>query len=239
MNAKAVTKAYARFLAGVWQDAMLAACMIAPILMGLAFRLGLPALENLLCTELGCTEFLVPYYRLFDLLLAAMTPLMFAFSGVMTILEECDNGTARYLMVTPLGRMGYLFSRLGINTLLAIAYAAALLAVCGLSGMGSGIIWLVSALSALLSFVISMLVVSLAHNKVEGMALVKMSSVLTLGIPAVFFCKGKIELLLAVLPSYWTAKLAVTGQAWYLAGALVSSVVWGAALWRRFARKLI
>ncbi|MCI2047955.1 MAG: ABC transporter permease [Faecalibacterium sp.] len=236
---KAMQNAYLRFLAGVWQDAMLAACMAAPIFMGAAFRLGLPLLEGLLCRTLACTAFLAPYYRLFDLLLAVMTPIMFAFSGVMTILEETDNGTARAMMVTPLGKSGYLFSRIGLSALLATGYAALLLAICGLSGMGGGMILAVSALSSLFSIVVSMLVVAFAHNKVEGMALIKLSGILIFGLPAVFFVAPPARFLAGVLPSFWMAELAVTGQWGYLVPALLCCGVWGAALYRRFAAKLL
>lgn len=105
----AVTK---RFFAQIWSDAMLTVLLFAPLLMGLLFRLGVPALEAYLCQRTGKAALLTPYYAVFDLLLAAMTPIMFTAAGAMVILDEADMGLARAIAVTPVGRGGYLLSRI-------------------------------------------------------------------------------------------------------------------------------
>lgn len=53
---------------------------------------------------------------------SAMTPILFSFAGVLVILDEIDCGMAKYYGVTPVGKNGYLASRIS-GTLLAIITA--------------------------------------------------------------------------------------------------------------------
>ena len=132
---KKVWAAFRQLTAAIWSDAMLATCLFAPILIGLVLRFGVPALEGALAASTGSPHALMPFYALFDLFLSLMTPLMLVFSGIMVILEELDDGTARYLMITPLGKSGYLLSRLGMFGILSIGYNIAISAIFTLSGL--------------------------------------------------------------------------------------------------------
>ncbi len=235
----AVYKSFRRFIAGVWDDYMLVACTLAPIFMGVAFKFGITYLEQFLCDYFELTAILSPYYGIFDLLLAIMTPVMFAFSGVMTMLEELDNGTARYLMVTPLGKKGYIASRIGIISILAVFYDIVMLLVFGISGMNILMQISISVLSAIIGLIISLIVVSFAHNKVEGMALIKLSGVMIAGIPVAYFVTSPIAYLCGIMPSFWLAKLAIEEKYMYLPATLLCSILWLVILYRRFDRKLV
>ena len=51
-----------------------------------------------------------------------LAPAMFCFAAAMVVLEERDEGAwLPYLCITPLGRNGYLISRLGVPAVLAAA----------------------------------------------------------------------------------------------------------------------
>jgi fluoroquinolone transport system permease protein len=230
---------FLKYLTGVWDDYMLVACMFAPILMGLAFFFGIPALEKVLCSEFAMIEILKPYYRMFDLLLSIMTPIMFVFSGVMTMLEENDNKTARYLMVTPLGRSGYLMSRIGLNTVFAFIYTIIAVMIFGLSKMSLLMNLMTSFLNALLSIVVAMVVIAFAKNKVEGMALIKLSGLLLLGIPVAYFIPSPTAYLCSILPSFWMTKLAMEGNYIYMLPTIGTLFLWGGCLYKRFLRRMI
>lgn len=236
---KAVYYAFLQVLRSISKDYMMLACLFAPILIGLALRFGIPALETLLCAELGRAAVLLPYYALFDLFLAVMTPLMLVFSGIMVILEEIDNGTAKYLMVTPLGRRGYLLSRIGVLALLSIGYNALMLALFTLSGMPAWMLLLSTLCAAALGIVIALMVIAFAANKVEGMALVKLGGLMLLGMLAAYFVPGAAKYIGAVLPTFWMAQMVRMDAAWYALAALAVSAVWALCLFRRFKRKLL
>ena len=235
---KKVWAAFKQFTAAIWSDAMLAACLFAPILIGLALRFGVPALEGALAASTGSPHALMPFYALFDLFLSLMTPLMLVFSGIMVILEELDDGTARYLMVTPLGRRGYLVSRLVILTALSAVYGVALLAGFSLSGMALWLNVLCALVNALVSVSVAMLVVGLARNKVEGMALIKLSGFFLLGYLGAYFLQTPLAYVAGVLPGYWLGRMVLEQNGVWALPAAVVACIWIGLFYRRFDRKI-
>ena len=178
----AMLSATKRFFAEIWSDAMLAALVFVPLVMGLAFRLGVPALERYLCERLGTEAILTAYYPIFDLLLSIMTPMMFTAAGAMVILGEADLGLARAIAVTPIGRGGYLASRIGVPALLATAYCVIVTLAFRLSGLSAIRLCLLAVCSGVLSVTAALMISALAKNKVEGLAYSKLSGLFVLGL---------------------------------------------------------
>ncbi len=235
---KTVMAAFRQFLSAIGRDAMLAACLAMPLPMAALLRWGVPALEGALLPTLGTAHVLAPYYGLIDLFLSMMVPLMFCFAGVMVILEELDDGTARYLMVTPLGRRGYLVSRLVILTALSAVYDVALLAGFSLSGMALWLNVLCALVNALVSVSVAMLVVGLARNKVEGMALIKLSGFFLLGYLGAYFLQTPLAYVAGVLPGYWLGRMVLEQNGVWALPAAVVACVWIGLFYRRFDRKI-
>ncbi|MDO5111151.1 MAG: ABC transporter permease [Clostridia bacterium] len=223
----------------IWQDAMLFAMVIAPILMGLMFRLGVPALEGYLCARLGKTAILSPYYTIFDLLLICMTPVMFSFSGVMVVLGEQDSGISRALGVTPLGRGGYLLSRIGIPAVLSVLWCIAVTLLFHLTPLSLLAITLLALVSALLGVSVSLMVAALAKNKVEGMALTKLSGLMLLGVPAAIWVPAPAQYAAGLLPSLWMTKAITEHALLWLLPAFFTALLWCILFYRRFSHKLL
>jgi fluoroquinolone transport system permease protein len=100
------------FLRQISKDSMLYAVLAAPLLAGCAFRFGVPAAESALCGYFGEASILSGYYLLFDLFLAVMTPYIICFVSSLVMLAEYDENMSAYLAVTPVGKRGYILSRL-------------------------------------------------------------------------------------------------------------------------------
>lgn len=218
---------------------MLAACLFAPVLLGVVLRVGVPALETLIQNTFGMARVLTPYYALFDLFLSLMTPLMLCFSGVMVVLEELDDGTAKYLMVTPLRKAGYLASRLILLTAISVPYTVLLVALCSLSAMPLLLNVLSALVNALVSVSVAMLVLALAKNKVEGMAVVKLSGFFFLGYIAAYFIAQPLGFAAGVLPGYWLALMARDGAPLWALPAAAVACLWIAGLYGRFRRRVL
>ncbi len=230
--------AFRQFLKSVWSDFMLAACLFAPIFMGLFFKIGVPILEQFLFKYFNTTTILTPYYPLFDLLLSYMTPLMLSFSGIMVILEELDDGTAKYLFVTPLGKRGYFISRIGILTCLSILYNVILLAIFSLSDIPWYHMIIAAFLNAIFSIIIAMMVIAFAKNKVEGMALVKLSGFMIVGFLAAFFMKTPLGYIAGILPSFWMGRLIFDSGLLAILPCVGISFAWMVLLNKKFKDKI-
>jgi fluoroquinolone transport system permease protein len=232
-------RSFSMFVRQIAGDSMLYAALAAPLLAGCAFRFGVPRLEALLCASLGRASILADYYLLFDLFLAMMTPYLFCFASCMVMLAEQDENIASYLAVTPIGRRGYILSRLGLPALLSVAASCLVMRFFALTEWTTSGILLVSLLGSMLCLPVSLLIVSFSHNRVEGMALAKLSGIILLGLPAPFFLLSGAQYLFSVLPSFWVAKLCIQGNYLFAAPAVFLSIIWSLAFFAKFMRKLI
>lgn len=232
-------KSFGQFVEQITKDLMLFVVCFAPILCGLFFKFGIPLAESLLTKQFHCNEILTPYYLMFDLFLAVMTPIMFCFVSAMIILGEIDDKISNYIAVTPLGNSGYLISRLGFPTVIATITSMTVLPIFSLTKISFLMLISLSILTAITGLIVSMLVVSLSSNKVEGMAVTKLSGLIILGIPAPFFITDNIQYVLFFLPSFWIAKLAIERNYLYIIPAIIISIAWIMPLSKRFVNKLV
>lgn len=236
---KALFRCFAMFLRQITKDSMLLAALAAPFLAGTAFRFGIPALDAVLCNALGRLELLAAYYRLFDLFLIAMTPYIFCFASSMVILTEVDENMAAYLAVTPVGKRGYIISRLLFPAILSIPVTVVLVQFFFLTPWNVPLLLLACLLSSALSVAATLLIVALSSNRVEGMALAKLSGIVLLGLPIPFFISSDMQYLFSPLPSFWIAKLSVEHNGLvYVLPAVLTLFLWIRGLYGRFVRKL-
>lgn len=236
---KKVFLAFKLFLSQISHDFMLVACLSGPIFMGAMFRFALPILEIFLCGYFQEAQILAPYYIIFDLILATITPILFCFAGVFVILEEIDCGTAKYYSVTPLGKRGYFISRIEIPAVLAFIYDILLLAIFSVANINSVMIFFLSAGGTLLALITSIFVVAFAKNKIEGMALAKLCGLFIVGIPVAYFITSPIRYIFGFLPSFWMAELCITGNYLFFLLAILFSCLMILGLWGRFEKKLL
>lgn len=222
----------------IGSDYMLLLAYIAPLILGLIVRFCIPALENALTIHFQTGHILTPYYSLFDLFLAMIMPIMFCFSFAMILLEEIDDKVARYFMITPLGKGGYLFSRVGLPAIISLLFTPLLLLLFHISSISIGVLLAISLLGAIMGIIVSLIIVSLSTNKLEGMAATKMAAMLTLGILPPFLIKGNAEYLFVVLPSYWLGKCVQTGTLLSFIIGLLVCCIWILVLAKKFNKKV-
>jgi len=230
---------FKQLLEQITKDAMLFLACVAPILCGMFFRFGIPFVEKQLIEQFKVTEVFAPYYLLLDLILAVITPLMYCFVSAMVILSEIDDNIVNYMAVTPLGKSGYLLSRLGFPMVISFFMTVISLLIFSLTQLSFHSIIEISILASLLGFIESMIVISISTNKVEGMAVTKLLGFFIIGIPVPFFVSGNVQYILSLLPSFWISKFAMENRIIYLFFGIVTSTVWIAFLIKRFLRKII
>ncbi len=231
--------AFKPFLVEILNDLMMAACIIGPIFAGAAFKFLIPELEEFLCQYYGKAAIITPYYAIFDMLIIVMTPIMFCFAGVMVVLEEMDCGVAKYYAVTPLGKGGYLVTRIVFPCIISFVYDMILLRIFSISGMNLVMMLVLSFGGCLLAILTALLVVTLANNKMEGIAIVKLCGILILGIPIPYFVLTPLKYLFGFLPSFWMAKLCITNNYLCAIPMVITAVFFIFLLYSRFRKKLL
>lgn len=225
------------FFYQITKDMMLVAAGLAPFLAGLAFHFGIPFLEKIIEKQFGLVELLHPYYGIFDGLLVLLSTVMYNFIGAMCVLEEIDEGTARYLCVTPLGKRGYLASRLGIPSILA--FVVSFIAVClfSLEKHSPMILLALCVVAMLQGLAIGLMVIALSHNKLEGMALTKLAGVFLLGLVIPYFIPAGSRWFGIVFPGYWMGLLLQEGKLLLGCAGIAVSILWILGFYQKFRSK--
>lgn len=219
------------------RDMMMALLCITPILAGLALHYGIPLIEQLLCSYFGRDSIIEPYYFVFDWLLALLPGMMFAFTGSLVILGEIDDKIAGYMAVTPAGNSGYLFSRLGYPAIIAVVFDYILLNIFSLSNLSTRALLILCISSSLMGIITALVVIVASTNKVEGMAIGKLSGLISVGMFVPLLFSTPIQYVTAFLPSFWIGKFLLEGNLWYLILFLILFIIWLYILIRKYKKK--
>lgn len=213
-------------------DPMMFAACFSPFIMGTLIKFGIPFLERI-------TKFsLQAYYPIFDLLLSIMAPVLLCFAFAMITLEEIDDKVSRYFSITPLGKSGYLFTRLGVPSIISAVIAFIVLLLFSLEKLSIGMTICLALLGSVQAIIVSLMIITLSSNKLEGMAVTKLAALTLLGIPAPFFIDIYYQFAVGFLPSFWVAKAMQNEAVLYFSIGLVVALVWYYFLTKRLFRKL-
>lgn len=235
---RAIWLCFLRMAASMRRDAMLAAVCLAPVFAGLLFRFAIPFFESVMTEHFLVTAVLSPYYGLIDVFTAMLPSTMFGFVSAMVFLEEADEKTAAYLFVTPLGKTGYLTARLGIPAAAAFSAVLVLLPLFRLMALSSAAVFLYALVGMLQGLTVALLIITFSSNRLEGMAVAKLSTLPAAGAAVPFFIRGNAQYMLCFLPSFWMGKAACKNRLLYMIPAAALSALWICVLLKRYQRKI-
>lgn len=235
---RAIRFCFLQMLSFVRRDMMLFAACFAPILAGMFFKFAIPFIEKNLTEWFSLPTILVPYYGLFDLFFSVLSPVMFCYVAAMVILEETDEYLSRYLFITPLGKKGYLIARLGVPAGIAFIVTVALLPVFKLTNLSLSTVLFLAVTESLQGIIIALLIITFSTNKLEGMAVTKLSTLTLFGMVVPYFIKSQAQYALSLLPSFWVGKAIYEMQPIYILLSIIISFLWIVFLMRKYIRKM-
>lgn len=229
-------------LRNVLRDSTLLTFVLAPLFGVAVLRLLVPVAATYLERRYGFD--LTGYYPLLLSLFLLGLPLGFGGLVGFMVLDERDDDTLTALRVTPASLTGYAGYRISTAIVLSLVYTLGCIPLTGLAPPEQLPNLIPAALlAALFSPVVALLLISLANNKVEGLALSKAFGIFILGPLAAYFIGTNWQLLLGVLPTYWSAKAlwmaADGGNFWpYILAGLAYHLLLLTLLLRRLRRKI-
>jgi fluoroquinolone transport system permease protein len=226
----------------ITKDSMLILMIIAPFLCGIAFKFAIPILDNYISMKFKVGTIIEPYFITFDSFLVFLAPCLVCIVASFLILEELDDKVSPYIFVTPIGFSGYIFARLIIPGVFAFLLSFILITFFSLTKISVFLGMMLSVIATLYAIATTLVVVSVANNKVEGLAVTKLTGISFLGILAPTFVKGKVQYIFSVLPSFWIGKVALSKDAitllLFTVAGICCSLIWIAVFYTRFKRKL-
>ena len=185
----------------VVRDPMLVVATAFSVLPALGF-LAFEAWMNAAALEAfgiaGFSRFVVPFVLLLPALLIGWV------AGFL-MLEDRDDGPLLALDVTPPGKLGFFAYRLVAAALLTGLLTAAALPVV-VPGIGLPLGLLVVVLVAMNAMIGALVLPSVARNKVEGLALSKLTNLAAL-VPLLALVPSPLKYAGGLLPSYWLGEL--------------------------------
>lgn len=233
---KPILMSFKQFILMIKKDKMLLMICFIPLLCGIIFRFGFPIIYQVLMDYLHFD--ILPYTSLIDMFYAILISEMFCIVAALVILEERDDHIINSLFITPLGKVGYLLSRLGVPTLISFIMTCILLPIFHLSSISFHMWMFICVLGCLQGTIVSLLVVSLSSHKLEGMAMAKIASLESFVILIPYFIQDTYSYLLAWVPSFWIGKGLINEQVLFTIMGLLVSILWIVILIFVFKRKL-
>lgn len=159
------------------------------------------------------------------------TMLGFFFVGALILLEK-DENVLTAIAVTPLSGKGYLIYRVASTFILSFLFTLLMLPIMGLEKANYFLFIPVCVMAASEAPIISVLLASLAGNKVDGMGIGNLLGLLQIVPFLVYLIPGKWQIVFGVIPTYWvvrTFKLSFVGGTDYwlslIAGFFIHIVV--------------
>lgn len=228
-------------LRSVRRDTLLLPLFVVVPALVVAVRLALAPVHGVVLESFGID--LRPYYAWgASALFAVQLPFMLGGIVGLMILDERDDGTLTALAVTPLGLAGYARYRLAMACGLGLLLVAGGVPVSGLLDAPTMLRALPALVPALLLVPVgALMMLALAGNKVEGLAVMKGLGFVMLLPLADYFVGGPWTAVLALAPTWWplqavwAAADAAPVWPWALGGGLYGAVL--LAVLARLARR--
>lgn len=226
----------------VLRDGMLLILIPAPFLMGAALRILVPLIDGFLQQQMDIA--ITPWYGVSDGLLITMTPVMTAMISAFLILEERDEGIGIYYNITPAAGYSYLVARLGLPMIWGYLSSVLVISLFAFTGFSVVQILVSAGIATLQGIIMGMFLVTVAGNKVEGLALAKLTNIFVMAFIVPWVLTSPVRFLFGIFPGFWIGEIYQNpgiGAAATLIrgfGGLLSSMFFIVVLMRLFLRRI-
>ncbi len=226
-------------LRGTYRDPLLVMLVLAPVIWTTGVAIMTPLFTEMLSQRYDFD--LVPYYPLVLTAFLLLTSIIIGGGlAAFLVLDEVDAGTLAALRVTPVPLSTFFAYRAGTVIIVTTVYVVTTVSFSGIAEPGIiGALIPIGLLAGLSAVVTLLLIVAVAGNKIQGIAMVRALGMLIAGLPCLpWFIDSAWGLAFGVLPPYWAAKafwVASDHGTWW--PYLVVGILYNAALaWPLFRR---
>ncbi len=228
---------------GTYRDPLLVMLVVAPVIWTTGVAVLTPMVTDLLAERYDFD--LVPYYPLVLTAFLLLTSIIIV-SGLAAflVLDEIDADTLTALRVTPVPLATFFGYRAATVMAVTTLYVIATLSFSRILAPGLlPALIPIGILAGQSAVVTLLLIVAVAGNKIQGIAMVRVLGMLIAGLPCLpWFIDSAWSLTFGVLPPYWAAKAfwiaSAHGTWWpYLLGGVIYNLTLAWPLFRRFVAK--
>jgi fluoroquinolone transport system permease protein len=228
---------------GTYREPLLVMIVLAPVIWTTGVAILTPLFTEMLSEGYGFD--LIPYYPLVLTAFLLLTSIIIVGGlAAMLVLDELDAGTLAALRVTPVPMVTFFAYRAGTVVTVTALYVVGTMSLSGIlePGLVPALIP-IGLLSGVSAVVTLLLIVAVASNKIQGIAMIRALGMLIAGLPCLpWFIDSAWNLAFGVLPPYWAAKafwVASDHGIWwpYLVVGVVYNLIIAWLLLQRFLAK--
>ncbi|OQX93817.1 MAG: hypothetical protein B6I17_01105 [Tenericutes bacterium 4572_104] len=188
-------------LKNIFRDKMNVFFVFFPIILGGILYYIIPIIEDSVPPGNPTPEIII-------MIMILMIGYIFGAITAFTLLDDKDDGVLMSLKITPISVRFYIILKLIISYIFGVLATIILIYITNfLPNVNFIKIILISLLSALSGPLITLIVCSLARNKVEGFVIMKLTGVILILPTLVFFVFDWKEIFLLFSPESWPARL--------------------------------
>jgi fluoroquinolone transport system permease protein len=190
----------------VYRDLILNMACLAPLLLAVFLKVTMP-FANRLVLDFFSVE-LYDYSLFIMSVVLLLTPVLIGMMSGLMLLEERDDEMLSYYAITQLTKQGFLVYRLFFPMLIGFIVSLIVMFIVHLVPID----WKLCFVLLLMVFetpVVALFIACFAKNKVEGLALAKVTTFLLTTPLVIHFVNSKWAMLGMILPPYWAVKLFV------------------------------
>jgi hypothetical protein len=183
-------------LKNILRDRSMVFIMIVPVFILLILRIAPPLYESYFPVMVEYRSLILSFFSL-------LTPLLAGFMFSFMMLDEKDQCLFPVFRVTPFSFELLILYRIAIITLFGFIFSIFLNLLAGLVEIKMSKVILLAFLSSLGAPIYSLLILSLARNKIEGVTYYKLLNML-LVLPIIgLFIENPLRYIFGVFPSFW------------------------------------
>lgn len=188
----------------VWRDRLVNRMILLPLGYALAFHFILPWADEALAAYFDLSEY---YVLIIGYVFVASTPLLAGMALGFLYLDDRDAHTFDALCATPFNQHLYFAQRDGAAMVLSFLLTLACLAIVQWGTNSSPWLVICAALASLNAPVFGLFLACMGQNKIQGIALMKITGTLTLLAGAGYFVPLPWQWIAGVIPVFWCMKL--------------------------------
>lgn len=190
----------------IGRDSGISWMILLPLITGALVRWGVPPLHSYILETYSFD--ITPYYPpLLGYFFIGLAPMVFAVLIGFVLIDEKDDNTLTALQVTPLSLYSYLAYRIIVPIILTLILVPFLFPFSGVSNLSWSGAFLSALAGAPIAPMFALYLASLAQNKVQGFALMKLSGLVLLLPVFAYFVEPPLEYLFGLVPTYWPIKV--------------------------------
>jgi len=195
-------------LKNIIREPMLMFLMAGPFIMSLSIRWLFPFLAEYIRSYIDLTV----YHSLIAGFVLIFIPILLGMLTGFLLLDERDDYVFMTLIVTPLGKRGYIAYRVLLPTFISLLYTLLILPITNIVRVDFITLMPIAFLAALEAPIAALYLVVFAGNKVEGLALSKALGIFMIAPLVGYFVDSKWGLLAGLVPFYWPVMALVIGD---------------------------